>query len=44
VKRGGQWLIQRASYERIYEIVTPVTQVPNITAHYLARHGKKLAA
>lgn len=44
VRRGGQWLIQRATYERIYEIVTPVTDVPNITAHYLARHGKKLAA
>ena len=44
VKRGGRWLIQRATYERVYEIVTPVTQVPNITAHYLARHGKKLAA
>jgi hypothetical protein len=44
VKRGGRWLIQRATYERIYEIVTPVTDVPNITAHYLARHGKKLAA
>jgi len=44
VKRSGQWLIQRATYERIYEIVTPVTDVPNITAHYLAKHGKKLAA
>jgi len=44
VKRGGKWLIQRATYERIYEIVTPVTDVPNITAHYLAKHGKKLAA
>ena len=44
VKRGGAWLIQRATYERIYEIVTPVTAVPNITAHYLARHGKKLPA
>lgn len=44
VKRAGNWLIQRATYERIYEIVTPVTETPNITAHYLARHGKKLAA
>lgn len=44
VKRAGTWLIQRATYERIYEIVTPVTETPNITAHYLARHGKKLAA
>ena len=44
VKRDGQWLIQHAGYERIYEIVTPVTDVPNITAHYLAKHGKKLPA
>jgi hypothetical protein len=44
VKRDGAWRIKRATYERIYEIVTPVTQVPNITAHYLAQHGKKLAA
>ena len=42
IKRDGRWLIQHASYERIYEIVTPVTEIPNITAHYLARHGRKL--
>jgi hypothetical protein len=42
VKRNGQWLIQFASYERIFEIVTPFTDAPNITAHYLARHGQKL--
>jgi hypothetical protein len=41
VKQGGKWLIKRATYERIYEIVTPVTEAPNITAHYLAKHGKK---
>jgi hypothetical protein len=42
VKQDGRWLIKRATYERIYEIVTPVTQTPNITAHYLAKHGKRL--
>lgn len=42
VKRNGNWLIQRATYERIYEIVTPLTETPNITAHYLAKHGKKV--
>jgi hypothetical protein len=41
VKRDGQWLIQYASYERIFEIVTPVTEKPNITAHWLAKHGRK---
>jgi hypothetical protein len=40
VKQGGKWLIKRATYSRIFEIVTPVTEVPNITAHYLAQHGK----
>lgn len=42
VKRDGRWLIQHASYSRVYEIVTPFTEPPNITAHYLAQHGKKL--
>ncbi|HZR38354.1 MAG TPA: nuclear transport factor 2 family protein [Nevskia sp.] len=42
VKRNGRWLIQYASYERVYEIVTPFEKAPNITAHYLAKHGKKL--
>ena len=44
VKKNGRWLIQHASYERIFEIVTPVTETPNITAHWLAKHGKKLPA
>jgi hypothetical protein len=40
VKQNGKWLIKRATYSRIFEIVTPVTETPNITAHYLAQHGK----
>lgn len=39
VKQDGKWLIKRATYSRIFEIVTPFTEPPNITAHYLARHG-----
>lgn len=42
VKQNGTWLIKRATYSRIFEIVTPFTDQPNITAHYLAQHGKKL--
>ncbi len=42
VKIGGEWKIAFASYERIFEIVTPFTEPPNITAHWLARHGSKL--
>jgi hypothetical protein len=41
VKQSGKWLIKRATYERIFEIVTPVTEMPNITAHMLARVGTK---
>lgn len=42
LKQDGQWKIKRATYSRIFEIVTPVTETPNITAHYLAKHGKTL--
>lgn len=42
VKQDGRWLIKRATYERVFEIVTPVMETPNITAHWLARHGRKL--
>jgi hypothetical protein len=42
VKRDGRWLIKRATYERVYEIVIPFEQAPSITAHDLAKHGKKL--
>ena len=41
VKQNGKWLIKRATYERIFEIVTPITETPNITAHMLARVGTK---
>lgn len=44
VKRDGSWLIQHASYERIFEIVSELKERPNITAHWLARHGKTLPA
>ncbi len=42
VKQDGQWKIKRATYSRIFEIVTPVTETPNITAHLLAKTGAKL--
>ena len=44
VKQGGKWLIEHASYTRIYEMVIPVTEAPKLTAHYLAKHGQKLPA
>jgi hypothetical protein len=42
VKRDGRWQIHYASYERVFEIVTPFTETPNITAHMLGKLGKKL--
>ncbi len=42
VKQDGRWLIRHQSYERIYEIVEPITTPPNLTAHYLASHGRRL--
>jgi hypothetical protein len=42
VKQDGRWKIKRATYSRIFEIVTPVTETPNITAHLLAKTGAKL--
>ncbi|MHA7835545.1 MAG: nuclear transport factor 2 family protein [Algiphilus sp.] len=42
VYKDGAWRIQHSGYERVWEIVEPVTHTPNITAHYLAKHGKTL--
>lgn len=42
VKRDGRWWIQHSGYTRVWEIVEEVTKTPNITAHYLAEHGKTL--
>lgn len=44
VKIDGVWKIKFASYERIFEIVTPFTEAPNLTAHWLGKHGRKLPA
>src|SRR3546814_6963805 len=41
VKQDGKWKIKRATYERVFEIVPPFTDAPNIPAHYLARHGRR---
>jgi hypothetical protein len=39
-KVDGRWLIRSTRYERHYELVTPMKQVPNFTVRYLARHGR----
>jgi hypothetical protein len=38
-KVGGRWKIRETRYRRIYEIVRPLAESPEFSAHYLARHG-----
>ena len=44
LKTGGLWQIIETGYFRIYETVTPTTEPPELTVHYLAAHGRKLPA
>jgi SnoaL-like domain len=37
LKQGGQWRIAESQYERIYEEVEQLKELPNLTAHWLAR-------
>lgn len=41
VKRDGRWLIQRATYERVFESMYELPQLPHIKSHYLGKHGRK---
>jgi len=41
VKSGGKWRIKHTEYERIFEMIEEIKQRPNLTAHYLATHGRK---
>jgi hypothetical protein len=41
VKVGGKWKIKHTAYERIYEMIQDVPVRPNLTVHYLAKHGVK---
>lgn len=42
LKVDGQWTIKDIEFERVYEIVDPIDEMPNVTKHYLAEHGVKL--
>ena len=42
LKFEGRWTIKDIEFERIYEIVDPLEEPPNVTRHYLAEHGRKL--
>lgn len=41
-KVGGKWLLKSTAYRRVYEIVEPIEQKLNLTAHYLGTHGQKV--
>ncbi len=41
-KIDGLWRITEQTYERIYEIVEPLSERPSLRTHYLASHGRKL--
>ena len=40
VKRDGRWLIRRATYSRLFEIVDPMPNDPNLTAPLLGARFK----
>ena len=40
VKRDGRWLIQRATYERVFESMYELPQLPFIKSHWLGKHGR----
>jgi len=40
IKEDGRWQIIESRYERIYELDYPMKELPPITAHYLASHGR----
>ena len=43
-KREGRWCISHTGYTRIYEVVEPILERPNLTAHHLRTVGpQKLA-
>ena len=39
-KKDGLWLLTHTAYERVFEIVGEIHERPNVTAHYLATHGR----
>jgi hypothetical protein len=41
-KVSGRWQIEYGVYERVYELTEILPREPHFTAHWLAKHGKKL--
>lgn len=40
-REGGSWLISRTEYDRVIEMIRPLPEDAQITAHYLAKVGRK---
>lgn len=40
VKLDGEWRIRRATYSRLFEMVDPMPEAPNLTAHLLGAKAK----
>ena len=38
---GGKWKIERTEYDRVFEVVFPLSDSAKLTSHYLARAGRK---
>jgi hypothetical protein len=41
VRENGEWKIRYSQFHRLYEIMEPLTERPDIRHHYLASHGYK---
>ena len=40
---GGEWRIARTEYDRVMEVVTPLSESARVIAHHLSRAGRKPA-
>ncbi|QGP80527.1 nuclear transport factor 2 family protein [Sphingobium sp. CAP-1] len=40
-REDGQWKIARTEYDRVFEMIRPLTADAQITSHYLAKAGRK---
>ena len=38
---NGQWQIARSEYDRVFELVTPLSEDAQVTSHHLATAGRK---
>lgn len=41
LKTGGRWVVKHQSYERVYERVEPIVEMPRLTVNTLAVAGRR---